>query len=813
MGHFDSFINEQKIESSLSDNPIDIFNSLNASDLKNNLWIDTLRDYQSSILNDWYTKKDTKKDFSIDLETWAWKTVIWLLVSESNRIKEKWQVVYLCVNRQLAEETYDIWKRMWLKVSLYLWWSEKREKDIDNFLNAKSILITTYHSLLWYKSVFKIDEIKSVIFDDFHRFPDIYNTLYSISIKASDANYKKMLIFLLKNTKNTDTKLHIKDFIEWKDNNYIDINISEIIDFHQELKKFIKDNEMFKDTIQWSFFNNYFDKIFIWISNNEIVFSLPYNHILDIFKNTSIYKIFLSATVFLNSFYNKYTWLSDIELIKPSKSSDLVSERLFLIFDKNSIDINNITDTTKTLFIFSNKYEIAKYSLNLSNFIDLWIDIDKQIELFRNPEEKKSLILINRIDWIDLKWITKYCFIWTSFYSNFSLQDKIKHAYYWDEFLYKERISNNLIQSVWRIVRWRWERWIFIIIDDRLFSWLQNINNLIFLPDNIKKQIQWWFTLSKSLWYELTKFKEVLSDFKSNSDEWKSSYKELMSLKLNTINLDDINNIITFERKFFNSFYNENYNKCIEIFNDCQPLINKLNQYKKWYIYNLIWYCYIKTNDISKCKSIFRTAKIFNINIKISPFYYDSSTSINQLDYLKEKRTWNLDYLKKDNYDNITSEEFENNVYLLWELLWFRSSRPDKEFWKWPDVLWINDVNHCSYSFELKTDKDIHSKYYKKDVWQIEQHINAIKELYPILNEYTNLILILWPKLAIEKNASPWDEILFWSIDNYFSFINNLNDNLFSIEIISDLDRFSIEYKKIFEYFSKIEKFNKLKVL
>lgn len=811
MWYFDNFIKEKKNESELSDNPVDIFNSLNASDLKDKLWVETLRDYQSSILTDWYNKKDYHKNFSVDLETWAGKTIIWLLISESLRIKEKWQVVYLCVTRQLAEDVFYEWKSMWLKVSLYLWWSDRKEENMDSFLWWNSILITTYHALLNNKTTFNIDDLKSVIFDDFHRYPDIYNSLYSISIKSTDNNYKKILNFLYVNVKNNSAKSHIKDFIEWKINEEFDINLSEIISFYENFKDFIKTNNIFKDNIQWDFFYDYFDKIFIWISNNEIVFSLPYNHILNIFKKDITYKIFLSATVFLNSFYYKYTWLTGIELIKPSNSSDLVSERLFLRLDKNQVDINSIVDSTKVLFIFSNNYEVTKYSFDMSKFIDTTIKPEEQIKLFRNNDEKKSLILINRLDWIDFKWITRYCFIWTSFYSNFSLQDKIKYAYYWDDFLYKERISNNLIQAVWRIVRWRGQRWIFFVIDDRLFKWLQNINNLIFLPNTIKKQIQWWLSISKQCWYNLVEYKPILWDFNSNTEQWKNSYKELMNLQIESISLDDVENIIIFERKFFNSFYNDDYYKCIKIFNDNQELLNKISPQKKWYIYNLIWYCYIKLSD-EKSKWFFKTAKIFNQNIKLSPLYFDYSENvINQLDFIQNKRKLDINFLKKETYDKLNTDDFENKVYLLWDLLWFKSLMPDKKYWKWPDVLWIDENNKYSYSFELKTWKEDASKYYKKDVWQIEQHLNAIQEINPILKDYKNLLIILWPILLIEDSASPSDNILFWSIDKYFNFIDNINNNLFSINIISDLDRFDIDYKKIYEYFNRMEKFNLLK--
>ena len=535
---FDWYIEESISNKSKNCDPIDIFNSLDAWNLKDKLWIDSLRDYQTQILTSWYINSEIKKDFAIDLETWAWKTLIWLLIAESVRIKEKWKVIYLCVNKQLVDEVYDKWIKLGLKLSKYHWWKEAEKINEEDFLQGNSILITNYHAFFNQKSIYndmiRNDEIKWIIYDDFHRFSEITTSLNSIIFSGDD--YKDLMQFFIEEVKNTDLKEYLIWLLNWQFSENIDINISELCEIYKDLKKILVSKLW--DKINKDFILNNLDKLFIWINNISIFIWPNYPLIFEIFKKP-IFNIFLSATVFNKSFYLKYTWKNNIDLIKTWKSSELVSERLFLFVEQDSINYHDFIANNKSLIILSSETEIWMFNLLDENIINRELSVDQQIEAFKSDQETKSLILVNRLDWIDLKSVTKTCLIYSSFLQNFSIQEKIMHANYWDKQIYREKITNNLIQSVWRIVRWRWERWIFFIVNERLTKWLLNNENLIYMQESIKKQILWGLHISRSYNYDYENLEMTYEECKSWTKWWKEDYKKLMdSVKDDSIELN-----------------------------------------------------------------------------------------------------------------------------------------------------------------------------------------------------------------------------------------------------------------------------------
>ena len=90
------------------------------------------------------------------------------------------------------------------------------------------------------------------------------------------------------------------------------------------------------------------------------------------------------------------------------------------------------------------------------------------------------------------------------------------------------------------------------------------------------------------------------------------------------------------------------------------------------------------------------------------------------------------------------------------ELLGFDASRPDNDYGKGPDVVWIDPEAAGGAVFELKTEKNDPAEYNKHEVGQSMNHIQWLKE-----NETERAwdgILIIGPPGICKSEASPSDD-------------------------------------------------------
>ena len=93
----------------------------------------------------------------------------------------------------------------------------------------------------------------------------------------------------------------------------------------------------------------------------------------------------------------------------------------------------------------------------------------------------------------------------------------------------------------------------------------------------------------------------------------------------------------------------------------------------------------------------------------------------------------------------------EEALRCLGQYLGLESTRPDKEFGKGPDVLWLGK-NGCAVCMEVKSDKQPTSPYSKDDVGQLHNHIQWVKDSH----EVSEVIpIFVGPLLTASNQASP----------------------------------------------------------
>ena len=89
---------KDSLQGRVSERPSDIFSRLPKPD-----YIDDLHQSQAEVLESWYSKRNSCRDFILKLHTGGGKTLVGLLVAMSSMIELGKGALYLVENRQLVD--------------------------------------------------------------------------------------------------------------------------------------------------------------------------------------------------------------------------------------------------------------------------------------------------------------------------------------------------------------------------------------------------------------------------------------------------------------------------------------------------------------------------------------------------------------------------------------------------------------------------------------------------------------------------------------------------------------------------------------
>jgi len=124
-----------------------------------------------------------------------------------------------------------------------------------------------------------------------------------------------------------------------------------------------------------------------------------------------------------------------------------------------------------------------------------------------------------------------------------------------------------------------------------------------------------------------------------------------------------------------------------------------------------------------------------------------------------------------------TVAQVEEAIRCLGGYLGLKSTRPDKEYGTGPDVLWLLERTPA-LCLELKTDKTSADHYWKKDVSQIPDHIQWVKDNCGTVDI---LPAFVGPILPAAKESNPLPDIEVIELSEFSSLADRLRAALVDI--------------------------------
>lgn len=171
----------KQMQSKKSDNPIEIYDSLDRTSLAG-----PLRESQEMVLNKWYKEKMEDQDVIIKLHTGEGKTLIGLLILMTKLNRKEGPCVYVCPSIYLVEQVCKEATKFGIPVCTI---GEKKELP-DEFLAGNRILVTHVQKIFNGKTMFRMgnssENVGAIVLDDAHACLDSIRNAFVISIKKKD---------------------------------------------------------------------------------------------------------------------------------------------------------------------------------------------------------------------------------------------------------------------------------------------------------------------------------------------------------------------------------------------------------------------------------------------------------------------------------------------------------------------------------------------------------------------------------------------------------------------------------------------------
>ncbi len=774
MVDFKKKLGKRKIEKKI--NPIEIYDSLDRRSETG-----PLRPSQDFILKEWYNKRTDDKDLIVKLHTGEGKTLIGLLILQSQLNKTKLPALYICPNKYLAQQVILEARKFGIGYCQI-----NEDNTLPNeFLDGEKILITYVQKVFNGKTIFGLDNksihVDSVVIDDSHACIDSIKDAFSISFDKEHNFYQFILEIFEEDIKSQGAG----SFLEIKAGDYDTFLPVPYWSLLEKRDLILQEISKYREEIifNWPFIKDNIDNFQIFISGNKIELSpyyIPIHH-FGTFDKAS-HRILMSATTQNDSFFIKGLNFSKDSVKTPltNPSQKWSGEKMILIpslidDSLNRNDVVNIfakeNDKLRFGIVFLvNSFKKAHLHKAIGSIVADSSSIYNLVIRLKKGYYKNPVVFVNRYDGIDLPDESCRILIFDSLPYFDSLYDKYEEACRLKSDIINTKIAQKIEQGIGRSVRGEKDYSAIIIIGNDLVRFIKSSKTNKYFSNQTQKQVEIGIEIAKMAQEDIESgtspekaLISLLTQLLKRDDGWKEYYVKEMSNAQAYNPEENLYDILEVEHEAEKYYYLENYEKACELM---QQLIDdkiKSNDEKGWYLQQLARYKY-------------RLSKVDHNAIQKSAFEKNrqllkpkDGITYKRLQFINENRirrikNWinqfptyedliiNIDGVLGDLSFGTESERFEKALYEVGLMLGFLSERPDKEYKKGPDNLWCGIDNHY-FVFECKSEiNNTRQEINKHEAGQMNSHCGWFEEEYGKDVNVTYILVIHAKTLSSSAN-------------------------------------------------------------
>ncbi|MEM6719182.1 MAG: DEAD/DEAH box helicase family protein [Bacteroidota bacterium] len=720
----------------LETDPIKLYNSLTKD--KDYIY---LRGVQEEVLKEW-NKRRNEDCILIKMNTGAGKTLVGLLILYSKMIETKKPVVFLCPDNQLLNQVVTQSKNY----SIPTCEIDENNDFPEEFLNSEAILIATINKMFNGKNIFDRDKIKlsAIVIDDAHRCVEKVKDSFTVKISHIHELYNKLLKLFQDDLKKQALGCY-EAIMSGSPGYYMKVPFWSWIDKKDKVLQILVEYIEDIDTLlfKWKLIENNLSQYEMYFNTHRIEITPLVSYIKNIVAYDSVdNKYALSATFVNDSSILKdfdFSYNSVLNPITPIDRKDygqrliLAPKRYFNNLSKdNHIEIlNHHLNKNENVVVLVPNTRTAKEWESLGAEIAQKDNIDNTIEKLKTSKGN-LIVFVNRYEGIDLSGDSCNVLV----IHNHPKFKFIKDEHHED--IHHETSANIIAQTIeqgmGRTVRSGNDYSVIYLMGRHILKFLRQRKNLDFFNSYTKRQLELGLNLMEGQKLDsdnaVEKITEIADYCLNQDNEWKSFYQNFMDGDDVENNLSREKRLQVFnnEKKAIHNFIKGEHSQALkfghEAINEDASEIERACHYQM-----LAHFTYLidknKSNNYllksrtlsSKMPIPFLSNKKWKIenskeqSVKAYSFIQSFSSINDLLLYVNEIKNYLIFDPKND------SEDFEDALCKLGELLGFESSRPEKKENEGSDVLW--GTKDFYLILEAKSEKKSVNKISKSDIEQL----------------------------------------------------------------------------------------------
>lgn len=757
---------KSKKKETLPVDPIELFQKLKVSDPGiNDLWL-----AQGDALRKWHDNR-ARGDVGIVLNTGAGKTLVGLLVAQSlvNETREK--VLYACSSIQLVEQTAEKAKGYGLDVTTYF----RGKFSNDLFVRGEAPCVTTYQALFNGRSVFFKQQLSAIVFDDAHAAEHLLRDHFSLRLnRAALPGVYTELVSLFNSYHQKIGKAG--SYAELEDPTCRRLFLVPPFEVHAqlgELLRILRAAALHDDrdtTFAWEYIQDHVDLCCVLVSGSEVTITPPFVPVLSLpYFGQGIRRVYLSATLAApDAFARTFGKIPDAVAAPSTTAGEC--ERLILIpsqleVGKEDTEIaKELVKARKTLILVPTYARATKWQ-GLADPPPRE-KVSESVREFKADPGIPKLLLAARYDGVDLPGDTCRVMVIDDLPMGVGPLERFLWEYLNLSNTLRTAIASRIVQSFGRISRGMSDHGVVILTGERLVDWVLVPRNRAVLPAFLQKQIV--------LGYEVSAHADAIKDLAaaveqclSRDDGWIAAYNEFMKNaepESSEVDTELLTRLAGSEAEYALLMWRRDYHAA------AKALSTTLEDAFSLSASTGAWHCLWLgralelLGDGGSAQEMYSRAHSNQLNIPAYPRESDQNVGEavpgqivevdRQLKIMADgtvvlPRKLDADLAHLDGSGTVA--QTEESLRALGHYLGLQASRPDNEFGTGPDVLWAAEGLPV-LCMELKTDKDSSSRYQKKDVGQLNDHVQWVKDK---VGAVQIIPAFVGPIVGVTDNANP----------------------------------------------------------
>lgn len=742
----------------LPTDPFQIFSSLPHIDgAPNDLWRG-----QGDALKEWNDNRTTN-DILVSLNTGAGKTVVGLLIAKSLVNEGVENVLYVCPTNDLVEQT----KKEAESIGIAVTTRSYGDFDNDLFQIGKSFCITNYHAVFNGFSTLRRKHFpEAVIFDDAHVAESVMRDCFRVEFDHKTDTFKRFASLFTDSFKRVNRYRAFVDAYTRKSfaSQPVMVPADMAFDLRNQIATILDQSGIENDDNFKYAYEHIKDHVHkcCYIFRNGILEITPAflpSLYLDIFDR-EVRRIYLSATLQNKADIVRAFGRTPSLTIEPKNDAGngerLVLNEKFLGFKKllGETFACELAAKSKVLIAVPS-YPQAEQKWKAVGSPPPVKDFSNELEKFRS-KGKGAFVLVSRVDGIDLPNDTCRIMIIDGIPHGSSVIEKYQSESLGMSNFFSSRIANRIVQLFGRINRGRSDYGAYIISGVDLSNWVGKQKNLARLPELLQKQIMLGQDVQNDLEIRSSeKFLEIVENVvlkKPRDPQWLAYYSQYLDTKEIDANVTEKaataeqRNLASAkaEAEFAKCFWMDDYAKARSALEAVVEEVSRSDPRLAGWLNVWIATCYHAEGADDECRRHFARARGqigLGMIVNTGPAIGEEERQIDAHHSLLQSSATRLLFLKADSFiseirrmslglqalSGGSSNQAEEAVQNLGELLGFVSSRPDKEDGTGPDVLWIDETSRSVLALELKTNKSAGSALSKDEISQGHDHLSWIQ--------------------------------------------------------------------------------------